>query len=158
MEPKEGYKDRIRASQGLLNNRIIEVDPTTYKILAPRGRIFVGDPALNYKNYKEEEKEDNEENKNKEEDKELQEGFSDGSRSTIEDLLGNKFLDDAALIELLSVSEPTYIKGKGRPKGSIKASTASRKQQAFKNSTRRLLSAFKLQEARILDAEQQQIG
>ena len=158
MEPKEGHKDRVRTSQGLLNNRIIEVDPTTYKILAPRGRIFVGDSALNYKNYKEEEKKDNEENKNKEEDEELQKGFSDSSRSTIEDLLGNKFLDDAALIELLSVSEPTYIKGKGRPKGSIKASTASRKQQAFKNSTRRLLSAFKLQEARILDAEQQQIG
>ena len=154
MEPKEGYKDRVRTSQGLLNNRIIEVDPTTYKIPAPRGRIFVGGPALNNKNYKEEEEEDNEENKNKEEDKELQEGFSDSSRSTIEDLLGNKFPDDTALVELLSVSEPLYIKGKGRPKRSIKASTASRKQQAFKNSTRRLLSAFKLQEARILDTEQ----
>ena len=123
MEPKEGYKDRVRASQGLLNNRIIEVDPTTYKIPALRGRIFIGDPALNNKNYKEKEEKDNEENKNKEEDEELQEGFSDSSRSTIEDLLGNKFPDDAALAKLLSVSEPPYIKGKGRPKGSIKAST-----------------------------------
>ena len=71
MEPEEGYKDRVRASWGLLNNRIIEVNPTTYKIPTPRGRIFVGDPALNNKNYKEEEEEDNEENKNKEEDEEL---------------------------------------------------------------------------------------
>ena len=154
MEPKEGYKDKIRTSQRLLNNRIIEVDLTIYKILASRGRIFVGDPALNNKNYKEKEEEDNEENKNKEEDEELQKGFSDSSRSTIEDLLGNKFPDDTALAELLSVSEPPYIKGKGRYKGSIKASIVSRKQEAFKNSTQRLLSVFKLQEARILDTEQ----
>ena len=71
MEPEEGHKDGVRASWGLLNNRIIEVDPTTYKIPAPRGRIFVGDPALNNKNYKEEEEKDNKENKNKEEDEEL---------------------------------------------------------------------------------------
>lgn len=80
-------------------------------------------------------------------------GFSDDSRSTIDDLLGDDFPDEASISELLRVSDPPHVKGKGRPKGSSKASMASRKQQAFKNSTRRLPSAFKLQEARILDAE-----
>ena len=71
MEPEEGHEDGVRASWGLLNNGIIEVDPTTYKIPAPRGRIFVGDPALNNENYEEEEEEDNEENENEKEDEEL---------------------------------------------------------------------------------------